>query len=366
MILKVLKNFISKGFRPKVVLPEEINYITRVNGTIITITREEAFNRFYLDSKEKIGFILPTYVDSMSIKRQLEQYHHYFESLREAAKKYMNFSLVVFVAMQWKDGQREEARQRLEKIMKLDIQDDFQLIAFSCKAQKKTSSLNIAISIAQELKSIAIGWIDDDVILKQDCLKYLIKDFLNLTEPGAVGANKIGIPVTNKSSKIFFKLKSVTTPAMNYPHGCCMLVSAELIKNGIPERYHSDDGYICFELIRPNKDNPFDLLKITNKAICYHFVGGELKNILKRIRRLLLFHVIFMADYPINVATYYFKYSLFYGLWPLAPWDRNKTPILSLFKWLLKAIYFMVFVTVAIELAIRGIINKPLEKINWG
>jgi hypothetical protein len=164
-----------------------------------------------------------------------------------------------------------------------------------------------------------------------------------------VGARKIPIAKNLKSSKSLHYVKGVMkTESTSYPHGCCLLVEHEQIQNGIPERYICDDGYVCFKMLKPRDSNPMRYLKICNDALCYH-----------------LSLMIYCIDFTGGESSFYLKNMQFYGLWPLSKFDRSKGLLRGAQKFTFKLIVFIWFLLIYVELVFRGLLKKPLHKINW-
>jgi hypothetical protein len=270
------------------------------------------------------------------------------------------------IALQCAVEEQQEAERRLKlSLRSIPAPLRGRVLALRILAARKTISLNIAITIADKLHASAIVWLDDDIVLSPDALLTLWRFFRVKCPQGAVGPRKLGRPMQNLSSRLVHRMKTVTQPAMNYPHGCCLMVSTEAIKGGIPWRYVSDDGYVCFLLIRPKDPNPMRLLQICDQATCWHDVGAPSFGAnWGRIRRMQLNHLILMADFPSVVGQYYFRNILFHGLWPLAEPDRRQGS--GYLRWMLKLLHFGIFSLVGLELILRGLVRRPLREVSWG
>lgn len=367
MIMDKIKKIISKGYLINKEEASCVEYISQHDGGVRWGDKKSIENISSNLFKNCFCFILPTYVGSNEPNKQVEQMIHIFDRVNEVAENFDHVPIILFIAFQFTEGHSEVAKKIMEQFFKQQKQcrSNLKLIGFINKGSRKKINLNIAISFVQNFNLSGIGWVDDDVYLEPKCLVYLVEKFIKMPSPCAVGAKKIAASYTGWHSRVLKKIKLLTQPAMNYPHGCCILVSPEVIIKGIPNRYCSEDGYICFELISPNEKDPFYRLCIVPESICHHYVGAKtLKETLQKIRRLLLNHIIFMADYPKEVSIYYFQFSLFYGLWPLSPWSTKLSLTKRLLAWPIKMIHFSWFVITGLEVIIRAMINRPVS-INW-
>ena len=57
-------------------------------------------------------------------------------------------------------------------------------------------------------------------------------------------------------------------------HGSPMLVETAAFADGIPDRYASDDVYVCFRLLDPRAANPLERLELVPDARCSYTSGG--------------------------------------------------------------------------------------------
>jgi hypothetical protein len=315
-----------------------------------------------------IGFVLPTFVGRGPFDVQLEAVRHVHSRLCEAQAALPEVPLVFFVGMQHRAGEEGEARSRLERILALAPPGERpRIVGLYREATAKFLTLNPAIDAARALRLAGVGWVDDDIWLEDGCLRHLIASFRDAGGRGAVGATKQPRPRRNLASRLLYHLKRAADPAGNYPHGCCILVETAVVAEGIPERYGSDDGFVCFELLRPDAPDPLHLLRLEPAAACVHQVGATAAgDTVRRINRMLLHHHLFLADYPPAKGRYYFREILFHGLWPLAPWDRRSPPGRALAKWALKIPYFLWFAGVGLNLAVRGALGRPKRRKTWG
>ncbi len=338
---------------------------------VIEQLNEGSLDPFTLDcvpeacGERGLTLVLASYIDRGRLEQQLPAMRQYFGQLAALAASEPSLPLTGIVVMQRKPGQKAEALRRLEAIRHL-MPSTVNILLLSIVAQRKMMSLNCMIAIANRARARAVGWIDDDIVLSDGALTALWRELAAAGYRGAVGPRKIGRPMKNVSSRVVFGFKSVTAPATNYPHGCCLLVDAAVVGRGIPWKYASDDGFVCFELLRPEASDPMHLLRICESATCYHDVGAPtFRANWTRVRRMQLNHLIMMASYPTAVGRYYFRNILFPGLWPIGG-RSDAPPWRGLLKWSFKLIHFLVFLSVAIELIVRGWLGRPLGGIVWG
>ena len=147
---------------------------------------------------------------------------------------------VLFVTVQWRT--KLEDRDNAESLCKelVVIANEMGVshsVGVCLQADRKIDSINLVISYLRDARIKALGWVDDDVNLETNCLALLVQNYLEQNCSGAVGGRKIGHSRPNRSSRIVTFVKKNTRPAANYPHGCCILVSWDVIKSGIPARY---------------------------------------------------------------------------------------------------------------------------------
>jgi hypothetical protein len=97
-------------------------------------------------------------------------------------------------------------------------------------------------------------------------------------------------------------------------------------------------------------------------ARCRHIVGGPAIQSIRRIRRLLINHHIYMADFPPAVSAFYLERVLFPGFWPVgARTGEGARPL----RWALQAGYFTAFTAIGLELALLGLFRRPLREVEW-
>jgi hypothetical protein len=313
-----------------------------------------------------IAFLLPTVVERGEAEQAAASLRlvQQVAGLRDARPE---LPLVFVAGMQWRDpAGRAEALRRLEALGGEALARRIPFVGMSLPGPGKIRTLNAAIAVAEGVGARGLAWVDDDVRLEPGCLAGMAERFLARGARGAVGATKVGAPKEYAASRLLFAAKSVMEPAVNYPHACCILVETGVVAGGIPPRYVSDDGYVCFRLLDPSLANPLEHLELVPGALCHYHVGGPAGETYRRIRRMLLNHHIYMADFPRPVARFYFRHVLFTGLWPLAPWDGSRGWRFGATKWALKWAYFGWFAAVGAELYLRGLLGRPLRRVSWG
>lgn len=235
------------------------------------------------------------------------------------------------------------------------------LAAFCTTAPGKVTALNVAIDLALRDRAVGLLQLDDDIRLTDGAVAALYAAYTAAGRPVAVGAAKVGLARQTGTSRLMRWSKRRTGTAVSYPHACCMLVDPRLLAPGVPPRYVSDDGYICFALLRPQLDDPLCLLRLAPEARCAHYVGGPARQATRRVRGILLSVHIFLADFAPDVSRYYFREILFPGFWPLGSLPPHARPL----SWAVQALYFAWFAAVGLELALRGACGRPLTDIGW-
>jgi hypothetical protein len=339
-------------------------------GTVTPCHRDDVIALLCPRAQGGIGVVLPTYYSRTDESEHVATFVHVAEQLLQACRALPQVPVVLFLGMQCHDHERAATLLRLAAMLKATGRqswpDNFFVVPLTLPMSFKVCTLNVVFSLLTPLGLRGVGWLDDDVRFTSGSWTALIRRFLDKGGVGAVGAFKRGLQGEHRAARVLFRLKQVTQPAVNYPHGCAILVDARRMSPGIPARYASDDGYVCFEMLDPRRANPLELLELVEGATCFHYVGGPAGQTLKRLRRMLINHAIFMADYPPDVARYYFQNLLFSGLWPLAPLDRSQGLRRGLEKHVLKTIYLGCFSAIAANLLVRGVLGRPLETWKHG
>lgn len=367
--LRHLQRRVARGFQSRSCWTTPVEYVIWQGGRCVLHDDPQALIPVLQSvvGGVRLGILCPTFVGRTSTENHLRCIEFVFEQVSDASHAMPDAALVVFVAMQWQgDEEKAESIRRLQRLIELsEASFDLTVVGLSLQGPGKIRSINAALQVCKRANLKGLCWIDDDIQLEPDCLAHLFRRFVAKGMRGAVGATKQPHAREQLTSRVLFRAKAIAAPATNYPHGCCIVVETRVLGDGIPDRYASDDGYVCFELIDPSKPNPLENLELVPDAICHYYVAGPAGETFKRIRRLLLNHHIYLADYPLPVARYYFQHVLFHGLWPLAPWDASHGFRFGLAKASIKWVYFVFFASVGVELYIRGLLGRPLGHVRW-
>ncbi|MET7571736.1 hypothetical protein ABZT04_24975 [Streptomyces sp. NPDC005492] len=315
-----------------------------------------------------LALIAPTYVSRGTLGEQSERLDALLERVAELTEERPDAPVVLFVGMQWSTA--EEETESVRRLRELLLRARARLprlpvCGLSLPGPGKPRTLNAAIEVAELLGCAGVGWVDDDVVLDPGCLSWLARDFLAAGCRGAVGATKIPHTKAFATSRLLARAKAIAAPATNYPHGCCILVAADVVSGGLPGRYVSDDGYVCFRLLDPGLPDPMARLRLIPDARCHYHVAGPAGETRRRIRRILLNHLVDLADWPLPVARHYFRHVLFAGMWPLTGFDASGGQRLGAQKALIKWVYFAWFAGVGAELYLRGLTGRPLRAVEW-
>lgn len=314
-----------------------------------------------------IGVLTPTYVGRASYEDQWQTIAHVLDQIADIQRTFPALRLVYFLGMQWaNEAERAEALARLRHAHELtDSYHGIEFVGLCLPGPGKLRTLNAVIAAAEPMHLTGLLWIDDDIRMEPHCLTRLTARFVNKQGRGAVGATKIPRTGTTATSRMLRRAKGVTGSAMNFPHGCCMLVETAVLAGGIPDRYPSDDVYVCFRLLSPRAPNPLERLELVPDARCSYTSGGTFVPTIGKIRRILLNQHVYLADWPVETARCYFQHVLFTGLWPLVRWDGTKGWRVGIAKLMLQWLYFVFFLLAGAELILRGFLRAPLRRIGW-
>jgi hypothetical protein len=314
------------------------------------------------DFQGGIAVLCPTYIERYDEAQHLDLVHHLLDAIEEVRRQCPSLTLTLWIGMQWSDSREAAALDRTRLLCR--TAESREIPNFACRGlvlrgPGKLRTINAALRCARETLIAGWAWIDDDVRLQPGCLSLLVLRFLQLDGQVAVGARKIAIAAAHSASRTFRAVSSQTQPPRAYPNACCMVVPAQVLANGIPSRRVTDDGFVVFELLDPAHTDPYHRMEVLEDACCRFVVGGDFRQSLSRLRRLLYSHVTCMADYSWPIARVYFRTMLFHGLWPLAEWGGAR-------RWLVKALHFGLFSLVVTELAVRGLLLRPRRSVAWG
>ncbi|MGA4957597.1 glycosyltransferase family protein [Streptomyces lavendulocolor] len=363
-----LRATVSRGYRPGTTWSTPVRYV--LDGRPEPRGAREAADalRPARPSGTAVALVAPTYVGRGTLAEQAERLDALLDRVAEAVRAHPDVGVLLFVGMQWRDAAEEkEALLRLEALLRraTEREPGVRVCGLSLRGPGKPRTLNAAVAVAELLGCAGVGWFDDDVTLEPDCLAHLVGAFVAGGCRGAVGATKVPHTAAYATSRTLARAKAVAAPATDYPHGCCILVATEVMAGGMPDRYVSDDGYVCFRLLDPRLPDPLRYLRLVPEARCHYVVAGPAGETRRRIRRLLLNHLIDLADWPLPVARHYFRHVLFGGMWPLTGFHRAKGVRHGVAEAAIKWLYFCWFCGVGAELYVRGLVRRPLREVRW-
>lgn len=310
-----------------------------------------------------IAVLVPTFVERGPQAEQHAHLLHLLDQLAEVRQARPQLPISLWLAMQWRGENEAEATRRLEALGEWVAGAGIPFVGMALRGPGKLRTQNAAVAAARELGLAGWLWVDDDVRMYPGCLEQLVSRFLDKGCRGAVGASKDAVAAGFRRSRFLRAVKDLTLPPRPYPHACCVAVETCVLDGGISERRVTDDGFVLFELLDPTRDDPYADLEVLPTARCRFVVGGENMG---RLRRSLYSHLTCMADYPWASAVCYFRTMLFYGLWPLAPWDGRRGFARGTLRWTVKAVYLVIFTAAATGLALRGLFRRPLGSVAWG
>lgn len=366
-LVRHVRTVIARGYRPEHTWTTPVRYVPAGGGRAPRDAGEAA-QSVRGPGTPTLALIAPSYVARAVWDEQRTGMERLLDRIAEAARAHPGVAVVCLLGMQWSAlGEEAEAVRRLELLLRrAQVRTpELRCCGLVLRGPGKPRTLNAGITVAESLGCAGIGWVDDDVTLEPGCLTALVRGFLDGDCRAAVGATKVPRATRHLTSRLLHRAKAVAAPATSYPHGCCMLVPAAVVAGGLPDRYVSDDGYVCFRLLDPDRADPLHQLRLVPGARCHYHVAGPAGETRRRIRRLLLNHLIDLADWPLPVARCYFGRILFRGMWPLTRWDGSRPVAGALGNALIKWLYFCWFSAVAAELYLRGLLGRPLRRVGW-
>lgn len=282
----------------------------------------------------------------------------------ENAEKAQGRQVALVVVIQYASNrERQLAESHGDALLALD---DRHITTVVTSNAGKIAALNTAFRLAASTVRF-VGWVDDDVELGQDTLVRLLREIQHMPAPAAVGAVKVPYRSPHRTSHALARAKAVMPSAMNYPHGCAMIVTADVVRRGIPERYASDDGWVCFQLLDPAADDALWRLHLAPETSVNYVVGGGLRSTLRRLRRQRIGQLLLMADAPPPVSHCYLHQCLLNGV-SLLPINLQEVRIdaATLERCLYSWVHVLSTLLLAGELALRGLFRLPLSDIGWG
>ena len=363
-----LRRWISRGYRPGTTWDRPVMYVDAdgtVTGQVPALPVPPA-------GVPSFAFVLPTHLRRYDAAGHRSWFRDVLAQFSgpggtEPGETPAGGPVTVMVGMQWMRPEDEaEAASRLQALAaEAAGLASVHFVGMVLPGPGKPSTLNAGIAVADKHDVTAVGWIDDDIRLEPGCLANMIRAFTEAGCRGAVGGTKVAHARQYATSRLLHRLKALTATATNYPHGCCLLVEREVVSGGIPDRYLCDDGYVCFRLLDPDAADPLHHLRLVPDARCHYEVAGPAGQSRRRIRRLLLNHIIYLADWSYPASRHYFRDILFSGMWPLTALDRSVGLRHGAAKSAVKWIYFCWFSRTAGELYLRGLFRRPLREVHW-
>jgi hypothetical protein len=319
-------------------------------------------------SRRGIGLLLPTFVRRCSAEEQAGAVDGILNQLRITRQAHPALPLLFVVGMQWQgEDEHREALRRLRALGEIVARGGVcSYLGLALPGPGKNRTINASLVATASLDLLGWLWVDDDVELSPTCIQLLVTEFMKEGGKGSVGAQTvIRTPSDDTWGQRVSWAKKMTVLRRSYPHACCMLVERSVIAEGIPKRRYSDDGFVFFRLLRPADADPLRDMHIVPDALCYIPAESRPKNIVRRWRRLIYSHLVCLGDEPAENAGYYFRQMLFYGLWPIAPFDRRNGLRRGAVRWGIKAVYFTWFCAEASLLVMRGMVGRPLRSVQW-
>lgn len=362
--MRHVRQVISRGYRPGTTWRRPVRFVLADGRLADELTDPRLAPE---DGRVGLAFVLPTHLRRYDAAGHRAWFEGVLSQLERVPEAVPGVRVVVLAGMQWMGpGEEAESIERLRDLARLaDARNAVRFVGLSLPGPGKVSTLNAGIAVADELHLTAVGWLDDDVRLEPGCLPNLVRDFAGHGYTGAVGATKVAHARPYVTSRLLHRAKAVTATATNYPHGCCLLVERSVVTGGIPDRYVCDDGYVCFRLLDPDHTDALRHLRLVPGARCHYDVAGPAGQSRRRIRRLLLNHIIYLADWSYPVSRHYFRRILFPGMWPLTGFDSSAGRRRGLAKSAITWIYFAWFARTAAELYLRGLLRRPLREVRW-
>ncbi len=270
---------------------------------------------------------------------------------------------LVLVVLQHTADEADEAARRARVVGTDDA--DVAVVAALTRVHGKVHAIGAAARLLAG-RCPVVGWTDDDVRLEPGCLAALAADLRAHPGPAAVGARKVPGTSGHTTSRVLARAKELMPAATNYPHGCCMLVTADVLGDGIPPRYTCDDGWVCVRLLEPDAPDPFARLRLVPAAVCHYTVGGAAGSTWRRLRRQRVSQVVHVADADAATARCFTHRALLHGV-RLRPRLRGGDPPRDeLLRALVSAVHVTTTLAVVAELAVRGVVHRPLRAVDWG
>lgn len=371
-----LQRLIEAGYQPAevpcdavecVVPPVNVTADSRPHSTIDVIGVDDWNHRQVGSESGGLALLWPTFVSRLPAYEHASRFEAVVRQLDDLRRQLSEVPLTLVVGMQWLPGEHAEALERLDLLTRLASRvDGARVVGLALAGGGKVRTINAALAACLPFRIAGWIWVDDDVTLSRGCLLLLARRFLQKGCHGAVGARVNWRATGSRLAASASRIKSVVTPRARHPIACCMIVDSAVLGTGIPSRYFCDDAYVYFRLVDPSRADPYEDLEVVDDARCEHPVPRRLIELLRRRRRVMLAHLVCLASAPLAVQIFYLRFSLFYGLWPLAPWDGHIGHSQALLKWAVRGLDLLWFCLEAATLALRGALGTPRRGIDWG
>ena len=363
----LLSSIVARGYQPFPPPPIEAEYVVgSENRTPLGCA--EAVDRLGTSVAGGIAVLCTTYVARCEASEFPAMAAPFIEQLKGIKESCPQTPVLFMMAIGCPTADRIEGGRRVAILQEMFAASDAEAFAAVLihGSPKKVRGINAALDLARAAGVRGIVLVDDDTRMGERCLGRVVRHFVDRGCRGAVGATRISVPAAHWSARMQLAASAYLQPETPYPYAWCMVTELPILAGGFPERYGNDDGYIFFELLAPEHEDPLHLLTVLPDAVCWSSVGRTTAAAtLARIRSRLLSHVILMADYS-GKCRYYRRRMLFYGLWPIGEAPRGLGFRAAATKWVLKAIFCVWFCRLGLELFVRGLVDRPIRTgYNW-
>ena len=307
--------------------------------------------------------LCPTYVGSMPLDEQRATVGHLARRFAAAVRETGTGPGLFIVGMQWQPGEEQEAMARLNDLLDT-ARAHGDCVGLTLRGPGKIRTINAALELASHGRPRGWLWFDDDVRLQPDALRQILARFAERGFTGAVGATCRPTRTPRLGPALLARGKRLTAPVQQYPHACCMVVAADVLRGGIPDRFISDDGYVLHRLLDRRAARPLTALEVIPSAVCEFRARPTMLGVLRTQHRLVYCHLTTVAEMPLDTATFYLRRMLFADLF------AGRRPGVSVHRTaltrVLKAGHCAWVGVVAASLIVRGAIGRPLTHVPWG
>ena len=360
-------SIVARGYQPLPSAPIEAEYVVGSDNRT-PLGCAEAVERLGTSIVGGIVVLCTTYVGRCGASEFAAMVGPFLEQLKGIKDTCQQTRLLFMVAIGCPSADRSEGRRRMAVVQEMFAASSADAVAAVLihGSPKKVRSINAALNLARQAGVRGIVLVDDDTRMGQRCLGHLVRRFVDRGCRGAVGATRMPVAAEHWSARMLVAASAYLQPERPYPYAWCMVTDLSALAAGFPERYGNDDGYILFEFLAPDHEDPLHLLTVLPEAVCWSSVGRtNATGTLARIRSGLVSHVILMSDYP-GKCRYYRRRMLFFGLWPIGDASRGLGFRAAAIKWALKSVFCVWFCRIGLELFVRGLLNRPIRTgWNW-